>query len=92
MTVTGNSTLANHRRIIVLTYEICGFCKGKKEVERLEERRESGWYPNTMIEHSMADAWIRADKYAPLRWFTCLCPSCHGAGNVDVEHVSCKIF
>ena len=77
----------------MLTYEQCGYCKGRGQAQRLEERRESGWFPNTMLAHDVADAWISADgERAPLRWTDCACPQCNGEGSYAVEHFQCKIF
>lgn len=75
-----------------IALEPCGFCKGSGGAQRLEERREDGWHANTMLAHWIADAWIKADKWAPIRWIDCDCPSCYGAGSVTVEYVRCKVF
>lgn len=72
--------------------EGCGFCKGSGKAERLEERRQDGWLPNTMLDHAIADAWIAADRDAPLRWVDSKCPSCEGTGSVFIEYVQAKIF
>lgn len=70
----------------------CRFCKGGGEVQSLEERRELGWHRNTMLPHWLADAWIAADRHAPLRWVDCDCPVCDGEGSYMVETVRAKIF
>lgn len=75
-----------------MTNERCSFCKGSGKAERLEERRQDGWYPNTMLDHATADASIAADRWAPVRWVDCACPSCDGSGSVLVEHFTAKIF
>lgn len=75
-----------------LITESCGFCKGSGAAQRLEELRNNGWHRNTMLEHHVADAWIAADRFAPIRWTDCTCPSCDGAGSVLVEYVRCKVF
>ena len=58
----------------------------------MEERRDAGWFKNTMLPHWIADAWIAADRFAPLRWVDAICPRCEGAGKLDVENVRAMIF
>ena len=77
----------------MLTNQQCGFCKGSGRAQQLQERRDGGiWHLNTMLPHDVADSWIAADRYAPLRWVDTACPRCDGAGSETIEHVTCKIY
>ena len=77
----------------MLTFNCCDFCKGNGKAQRLEERRDYGWFPNRQLSHELADAWIKAEgDRAPIRWTDCACPRCGGDGSVAVEHFAAKIF
>lgn len=70
----------------------CGMCHGRP-VERLEERAtDDTWHHNATLDPALADAWIKADPIAPLRWQEVACPRCNGTGEYEVESVPCKIF
>lgn len=75
-----------------LTIEQCNLCKGRP-MERLEELSLNGeWVHNAQLDTALADAWIKSDPNAPLRWADAKCPRCDGAGEYPIEHVFCKIF
>ena len=71
----------------------CSFCKGSGKAQSLEERGFDGrWVPNTILDHSLADAWIADDPKCPLRWQDCPCPTCGGSGSYELESTPAKIF
>lgn len=70
----------------------CRYCQGSGRAEQLLERTSDGWAPNRMLPHDLADAWIAADRYAPIRWEDCDCPVCGGTGSYELETTPCRIF
>jgi hypothetical protein len=70
----------------------CETCHGRP-IERLEERTADGeWQHNTMLDAAIADAWLAADPWAPIRWQEVPCPQCAGRGSYEVESTACRIF
>lgn len=77
-----------------LRTESCSYCKGTGTAEVLETLLafDYGWKRTSRYQDRQEMEEAIAREPSRHRWVECKCPRCDGAGEYQVEYVTCKIF